>query len=264
MSAADAPYTSGFYELVRNGAIRSAQVIVPMVLQLLPIRNVVDVGCGDGSWLSVFWKLGVKEIFGIDGEYVDRKVLQIPVERFQAIDLTKPFALDRAFDLAVSLEVGEHLPSNCAPSFVEGLTRLAPVILFSAAIPHQGGVDHINEQWPDKWAALFRKHGFLPVDCIRKRVWRNDVVEWWYAQNTLLFAREDFIERNEALKAEFRHTVTEQLCLVHPRKYLEVAIRAEQLPLPPGVKAASGLLFNCLRNSFSRRLASTLGRKPGL
>ena len=113
--------------------------MVPLVLQLLPVRSVVDVGCGDGSWLVVFRKLGVKEILGIDGEYVDPGLLQIPQDCFQAFDLAKPFSLGRVFDLAVSLEVAEHLPAECAPGFVECLTRLAPSVLFSAAIPFQGG-----------------------------------------------------------------------------------------------------------------------------
>ena len=253
MSVARTPYTKGFYELQRNGATRSAEVIVPLVMQLLAVQSVVDVGCGDGSWLAVFRRLGINETLGMDGEYVERRVLQIPADRFRATDLTKSFALTSTFDLAISLEVGEHLPANCAAAFVEDLTRLAPAILFSAAIPHQGGVDHVNEQWPDKWAALFAKHGFLPVDCIRKRVWRNDAVEWWYAQNTLLFVKPEVLQRNAALKAEYEQSSGELPRLVHPKRYLELAERAEQQPPPPGVKAAARLLFSRVADALRRR-----------
>jgi SAM-dependent methyltransferase len=152
--------------------------MAPLVLQLLPVRSVVDVGCGDGSWLAVFRELGVDEILGVDGEYIDREILQIPQDCFQAVDLSKPFDLGRVFDLAISLEVAEHLPSESAPVFVESLTRAAPLVLFSAAIPFQGGVHHVNEQWPDKWAGLFRGHDYVPVDFLRKRIWRNDAVEF--------------------------------------------------------------------------------------
>jgi SAM-dependent methyltransferase len=261
---ANKSYTTDFYKNVRNGATRSAEIIVPLVLRLIPVRTAVDVGCGDGSWLAVFRKLGVDEILGIDGDYVDRKILRIPEDRFQAIDLTKPFSLGHTFDLVVSLEVAEHLPASSAAAFVESLTRLGSVVLFSSAIPYQGGVDHVNEQWPDKWAALFRNHGYLPVDCIRKRVWHNDSVEWWYAQNTLLFAQTDLIESNAALKAEFERTYTDQLCLVHPARYLEAAVRAEQQPLPPGVKAASRLLLERLGKALQRRLRSISGKGPRL
>src|SRR4029077_1297520 len=107
-----------------------------------------------------------------------------------------------------------------ASGFVECLTRLAPSVLFSAAIPFQGGANHLNEQWKEKWAALFQGHGYLPVDSIRRLVWQNDAVEWWYAQNTLLFARADLIESNQALKLEFERTDHNQLSVVHPRQFL--------------------------------------------
>jgi len=254
-------YTKGFYERLRGGATRSAEVIVPIVLQLLAIRSVVDIGCGDGSWLAVFRKLGVVDVLGIDGDYVDRALLQIPQEHFRTFDLGKPFELGRVFDLAISLEVAEHLPPESAPSLVESLTGTAPAVLFSAAIPHQGGDNHINEQWPEKWAKLFQERGYVPVDCIRRRVWHNEAVEYWYAQNTLLFARADLVERNPALKAEHDRTDLGQLSLVHPKQYLylenrcrEAVARAEQSTPPSGVIAASRLLAVCLKNAMRKRL----------
>src|SRR6185437_11521231 len=240
-------YTKSFYEGIRNGSVRSAEVIVPLVLDLVRPSSVVDVGCGDASWLAVFQRLGIEDVFGIDGDYVEPELLQIPRDRFEAVDLSKPFNLPRTFDLAISLEVAEHLPADCAPVFVESLTRLAPAVLFSAAIPFQGGNHHVNEQWPDKWAALFREHNYLPVDCIRKRVWENAAVEWWYAQNTLLFAHASLMESNMALKAEFEKTDTNQLRLVHPKNYVEAFIPVQ--PAPWGVRAASRLLIVCLRNA---------------
>lgn len=256
------PYTEAFYKQFRDGARRSAEVIVPLVLQLIPVRSVLDVGCGDGSWLSVFLNLGVEDVFGIDGDYVARDILQIPQNRFHAVDLTKPFSLGRIFDLAMSLEVAEHLPADCAAGFVERLIHHAPLVLFSAAIPMQGGTNHINEQWPDQWAALFREHGYLPVDCIRKRVWRNDSVECWYAQNTLLFVQSNLLESNATLKAEFEQTNMNQLCLVHPRQYrtLEAVVRA-QPRLPSGVREATRLLLVSFRNAAKGRLELIVGER---
>ena len=260
-------YTKEFYELLRDGATKSAEVIAPLVLQLLPVRSVVDVGCGDGSWLAVFRRLGVHEILGVDGDYVNPGSLQIPPDCFQALDLTKPFSLGRGFDLAVSLEVAEHLPAECAPVFVECLTRMAPLVLFSAAIPFQGGVNHINEQWPDKWADLFGRHGYLPVDFLRKRIWQNESVEWWYAQNTLLFANPALLQQNAVLRAELDATNPSQLSLVHPRQYLsleakyrEAVYRAEHPRAPNGLREASAAFFSCLRNAINKRISAFSGR----
>ena len=142
-------YTEEFYEIVREGAKESAKEIIPIIFEFIQPKSVIDVGCGVGTWLSVFQAHGVEDVWGIDGDYIDKNVLEIPEEKFLTFDLKNPFKLSRQFDLVVSLEVGEHLPQECAETFVESLTQLAPVILFSAAIPFQGGTDHVNEQWQD-------------------------------------------------------------------------------------------------------------------
>lgn len=216
------PYTEGFYNVQKEGSRRSAEAIIPLVLDLIQPESVVDVGCGVGTWLSVFQKLGVEDVLGIDGEYIDRSMLEIPQEQFLAFDLTRPIEIDRQFDLVVSLEVAEHLPKRCAKTFVESLTKLGPIILFSAAIPFQGGTCHVNEQWPDYWANYFRENGYEVIDCIRKKLWNNDQVEWWYAQNMLVFSRKDYLATNALLKREFENTHPSQLSIVHPRKYQEL------------------------------------------
>src|SRR5206468_11403485 len=110
-------YTKEFYKNQRAGSRQSAEAIVPLVLALIKPQSVIDVGCGLGTWLSVFEEFGVKDVLGIDGDYIDRNMLQIPNERFAAFDLKKPLHIDRRFDLVVSLEVAEHLPEECAKMF---------------------------------------------------------------------------------------------------------------------------------------------------
>jgi SAM-dependent methyltransferase len=215
-------YDEGFFAAQQEGSRRSARRIVPLVVEWIQPRTVVDVGCGVGTWLSVFREHGIEEVCGIDGTYVV-EFLEIPHERFIAHDLTTALRLDRQFDLVVSLEVAEHLPSECAEAFVELLTRLGPVVLFSAAIPFQGGTHHLNEQWPDYWAALFDRYGYAVIDAVRPRVWQDPHVEWWYAQNTLLFVRRNRLADYPSLAREFDRTSLARLPLVHPRKYMELA-----------------------------------------
>jgi SAM-dependent methyltransferase len=256
-------YTPNFFEVLRDGVRRSAEVIVPIVLQLLPARSVVDVGCGEGAWLAAFLKHGAEEVLGVDGDYIASRDLQIPPGRFRSADLGKPLRLTDSFDLAVSLEVAEHLPADSASDFIESLSRLAPAVLFSAAVPRQGGTNHVNEQWPEYWAKLFERHGFVPVDAIRKRVWQDERVEFWYAQNTLIFCARELLDRNERLRAEFQKTNPEQLALIHPRKYLnlqseytEALARENYLRQHPasGVKEALAILNHCAKNALRNRL----------
>ncbi len=246
----EASYAAEFYNTIRGGSRRSAQAVVPIVLQLVQPRSIVDVGCGDGTWLAVFREFGVSDTFGLDGDYVDRRLLQIPQDQFRATDLSSPFGLPRTFDLAVSLEVAEHLPPQSAVGFVDSLTQLAPAVLFSAAIPLQGGTQHLNEQWPDYWAALFKARDYLPIDCIRGRIWGNEQVEYWYVQNLLLFARAGCMLENSDLRREFEKTNLRQLALVHPRRFLQ--------PFQCGVRDALRLLAQATMDAARQRIRRAL------
>lgn len=216
----DSLYNPAFFAGHQAGSIASARVAVPLLLALVPAKRVVDVGCGTGAWLSVFAELGVADIRGVDGPWVQRERLLIPGDRFTSADVgaVLPAGVGTGFDLACCLEVGEHLPARAAATLVESLTRLAPVVAFSAAIPGQGGTGHINEQWPEYWAALFAARGFRAIDCLRSRLWNEPAVQWWYAQNLVVFASEEGLARNHALAAERKRLGDAPILpLVHPR-----------------------------------------------
>ncbi len=245
-ATSESPYTQKFFDTIRDGSRRSAQVVVPMVLQLVQPKSVVDVGCGDGTWLSVFRQLGVTDTLGLDGDYVGRRQLQIPQDQFRPTDLSSPFGLHRTFEMAISLEVAEHLPPQSAEGFVKSLTQLSQVILFSAAIPSQGGTQHLNEQWPDYWAALFENHDYLAIDCIRGGIWSNEEVEWYYAQNILLFVSRGRILESSGLLQERERTNLQRLALVHPKRFLQ--------PHQPGVRVALRLLAQATKNAARQRI----------
>ncbi|MEG4092162.1 methyltransferase domain-containing protein [Microcoleus sp. Pol12B4] len=221
-------YSKEFYKSLLTGSQQSAREIIPLFMEMVQPKSVVDVGCGTGGWLAVFKELGIQDYLGIDGEYVDLKMLQIPQENFLAFDLKQPLPIDKKFDLVVSLEVAEHLPFEVAEMFVNSLTRLGEVVLFSAAIPFQGGVNHINEQWPDYWVNIFQKQGYAVADCLRKKIWNNPKVEFWYAQNILVFAQQSCLEKYPLLAKEVRETTIDRLAIVHPTAYRNVASALER------------------------------------
>jgi hypothetical protein len=193
-------YSSEFFDDMERGALGSAEVVLPLVFDLIRPSSIVDVGCGRGAWLRIAMELGIPEVQGLDGGYVDRQKLLIPSERFQATDLSRPFRAPRTYDLALCLEVAEHLPKRAALSLVEGLTAAAPVVLFSAAIPGQPGTRHINPQFPEYWWRLFAARGFVALDALRPRIRSEASVEPWYAQNLLLYVERDYYERSARLR----------------------------------------------------------------
>jgi 2-polyprenyl-3-methyl-5-hydroxy-6-metoxy-1,4-benzoquinol methylase len=140
-------YTTGYYEYILDSSRRTAKQVIPLILELIDPKSVIDIGCGPGAWLSILNDYCIKDVLGVD-YHLDKRLLQIPESQYLVHDLTMPFRIDRKFDLVISLEVAEHLPIECAETFIDSLVKLGPVILFSAAIPFQGGGSHINEQWP--------------------------------------------------------------------------------------------------------------------
>lgn len=218
-------YDNGFFEYLREKSRKSALEIVPIICDLIKPNSVVDVGCGTATWLAVFQEHGVKKVFGIDGDYVNREKLEIDLEKFYPFDLKQPLCLDEKFELAVSLEVAEHLPADVADTFINSLTKLSPIVLFSAAIPEQGGVEHINEQWQDYWVEKFANQGYEVIDCLRTQIWQNENVSYWYAQNILLFVEGNYLQQIQSseLYKLWQKNRSNSIRLVHPNKYLEVS-----------------------------------------
>src|SRR5262249_18790338 len=156
-----------------SGSTEFAKQVVPMLLDLIGLKSVCDVGCGIGSWLAVFISEGVSDVLGLYGVHVGNKMLQIPASNFQPTALNLPFSIDRTLDAVISLEVAEQLSPKRAVSFVSDLTALLAVVIFSAAVPGQGGANHINEQWPSYWLKLFKERGYVCVDALRAKIWEN-------------------------------------------------------------------------------------------
>jgi len=208
-------YSDTFYDDIDRGSFRSAEIVVPMVCELIRPRSVVDVGCGRGLWLRAFRQQGVESILGLDGDYVSREKLAIPAECFRSVNLAKPFAVEQRFDLAISLEVAEHLPPRGAAQFVSDVTRLAPFVLFSAAIPAQGGTHHINEEMPWYWERLFEARGFLRLDPIQRNIRDDRRVEWWYRQNLYLYVAAERVADDPRLRAEREYAMEHPFEWVH-------------------------------------------------
>lgn len=181
-------YGQLFFDYVDEGAAQSAQTIAEILFPLLRPKSVLDVGCGRGGWLRAWKAAGASTIFGIDGSYVDRAKLAITPEEFQAVDLAQPFDLGRSFDFVQCLEVGEHLPPPASARLIESIARHGDIVLFSAALPGQGGTQHINERPIEHWRALFAQNGYRAYDFLRPAIEGRKEVEPWYRFNTLLYA----------------------------------------------------------------------------
>jgi SAM-dependent methyltransferase len=219
-------------------------------MELLSPRSVIDFGCGPGAWLRAFIENGVREVRGIDGDYVEQEKLLIDPQHFVVADLTKAFSLDRNYDLAVCIEVAEHLPEASAAALIEQLTSAAPAVVFSAAIPGQGGTNHVNEQWLQYWRDLFTERKFAMVDAFRPQIRDDTRVASYIRQNLVLFLSDSMCPSLPALSQ-----LTDESCefdgdWVHVDLYKKWLARARDR----GVKEILSRLPAAIRRSIARRL----------
>lgn len=196
------------------------RLIVPIIIDIFHPKSVIDVGCGIGTFLHVFHECGVTDLLGIDGDWVNRKKLlqNIDLSAFVPTDLNEPIIIGRRFDIAICLEVAEHLKETSAHTLVESLTTLSNIIVFSAAIPGQGGQNHINEQWITYWEKLFNEHHYVLYDIVRPQIWDNPNIFFWYKQNIVVFVKEGC--HNSGLKSVPSNSIRD---IVHPELFIQTS-----------------------------------------
>ncbi len=204
------------------------EIIIPEILRLIQIKSVIDFGCGIGTFLKVCKLYCVEEVMGVDGPWVDKNLLlkNINIEEFTEANLIEEFLPKSKFDLAICLEVAEHIPENSADLFIKNLVSCSDVILFSAAIPGQIGQNHINEQWPNYWVEKFDYFNYSIYDIIRPLFWENEKLSIWYRQNMFLFiknGKEILIDNIE------KFPQNKIINIVHPNYFLGKVVQIEEL-----------------------------------
>lgn len=208
-----------------SGSERSANIVAKTLMPLLRPRSVLDVGCGTGVWAEAFRNAGADIAHGIDGPWAPAGG-RLGEERFTRWNFQTdppggPDLPHPRFDLVISLEFVEHVCQTRADDLVDFLTSQGDALLISAAIPLQGGQNHVNERWPEYWARKFAERGFEPFDALRFALWNETGVESWYRQNMILYFRKGTMpaavrEWGNRLASQSLH---KPQAVVHPELY---------------------------------------------
>lgn len=183
-------YSNAYFDGWVENSFKSAKALLGILYKIYQPESVADFGCGRGVWLTTCEILGSKVLHGYDGPWVDEsKLYSKNIEFFQS-NFEAKVELRRKYDLAMSVEVAEHVSESNAENFVEMITDASDVVVFGAAAKGQGGENHINEQWQSYWIEKFKKNGYACFDIFRPALWHDKNVDWWYRQNTFLFVKE--------------------------------------------------------------------------
>lgn len=244
-------YDKKYYSKRHYWTENSVLAITSCIFEIYKPDSVLDLGCANGSWLSTILKeYKIYDIWGVDGHWIDIDNLLFPKSKFTKHNLEEVYLSNRKFDLVVSMEVAEHLGSKFADNFVTSLTNAGDLVVFSAAIPLQGGTNHYNEQPQSYWKEKFRQKGFASIDFIRPNIWELDNVRTDYKQNTFLYINEKKLEDPNSPLSKFKITQNQNITdIVHPelfRRRLKVESDLNVIGLNKVFRALPRLILNAI------------------
>ena len=175
-------------------ALRDAGRVMGAIHEVFPqaIRQ-LDVGAGSGAFAAAGARHGLR-VRALERSAAGRTLARAQRVTASPFDLRSASSAAREpVDLAYCFEVAEHLTPELGDRLVTFLAGAAPIVVFTAAQPGQGGYGHINEQPAAYWEQRFRAAGMQPAPdaagALRRAFAQNGVDGPWFERNVQVFQR---------------------------------------------------------------------------
>jgi SAM-dependent methyltransferase len=174
-------------------AVAAAPGVMQTFAHLFPnARAYVDIGAGTGAFAAHAKGLGLSAVayeYSALGRFVAKRQ-GVEVRRLDLRE-RRVIASERPFDLAYCFEVAEHLDAALGDELIRFCAAQAPIVVFTAAPPGQGGTGHKNEQPQSYWISRFRAEGMTYKTRLSRELaegFRREVVQSpWLANNVMVF-----------------------------------------------------------------------------
>jgi len=189
-------YNKRFYEKsIRVDRMPSYITIAEYLNNTYGPKSVIDYGCGCGWILYYLKKAGVERICGIEPSLAamevqtDSMIKEAVFQKYLHVPLEMPSIY---FDMALCVEVAEHINEVFSNVFISNITSRTNFLVFSVATPGQGGVGHVNEHPWNYWFKNFQVVGFVEREketvAIQQHLKKNRAKSW-YSNNIRILRR---------------------------------------------------------------------------
>ncbi len=190
-------YDQEFFNSNKDEGLKMASWFIPALKKVTGFNSIIDIGCGTGHYLRYCLDNGITDVFGLEGSPHAFESLLVDKNIVVMHDLRKPYTFSRKWDIAISIEVAEHVDKLYTNNYIKILTDSSNIVILTAAQPGQGGTAHVNEQTPEWWKEKFGKFGFtLDEEAtnhlkneIRNAKANGGYVTDWFEPNILIFKR---------------------------------------------------------------------------
>lgn len=146
----------------------------------------VDFGCGNAKYAKYINDSNpLIEVEAYDGN----PYVEVLTDGFgKVLDLSKPFDLNKKYDVVSSLEVAEHIPKEYEKIYIENLLRHCKnLLIISWAKIGQGGKGHVNEQNRDYVLNVMDNYNLKYNDELSLLLRKSCTTCYWFRDTIMVF-----------------------------------------------------------------------------
>lgn len=182
-------YSRDFHKSIENDEYPQAVRLASYIKNYMRPSKFIDFGCSTGLYLREM-QIQIPELESVGYEFSKDAVDMALCKNVIEFDLTKKLDIDKKENtLGLCLEVLEHIDDSNWLPVLKNLSSLCDTIIFSAAVPGQGGTGHINCRNKIDWIYRFHTLGWI-VDLDKTKhileVMTNGYHMGWFSFNAMV------------------------------------------------------------------------------